>query len=233
MRTLHLSVVAGVVTTVTFAGGCTRDSIPPPPTPTDGSARSVAVGSVGLEDDWPELTRAELQSLHDERMQEMAKSLGVDMPDHLPPVTFVSVDSWPQYQVSCLQDAGFDAVIRQGGVALGSVPPEQASALKQTMFSCEYQSAVDPRISAGPLPRVAAVRLYEHQVQSVNCIRSQGYEPEDPPTLDLWLADYASSEESLWDPYTVVGNDVFALEELQNSCPPTPPDLYPPLPEER
>lgn len=212
---------------------CACDS-PAPSTVQEGvlqdESQSTVSDDVDVPAEWQILTRSELEDLHEDRMGTLAESLAVDVPDDAQLVDFVPPSEWPDRQVACLQEMGFDAESKQGGVALGTVPDDQSTSLREAMVACEFQFAIDPRISNQPLPRSASTKLYEHWVQSMDCLRSEGYTPEQPPSLEVWLGEFYSPTAEHWDPFTIVGNDAEELDAVQVNCTYMPADIYPNIP---
>lgn len=196
----------------------------------DFTAGNVPATSAAAPGGWETLTRAELETMHIDRMAEIAASMDLDLPDDEGLTDFVDPAEWPAKQVECLNELGFSAQVLQGGVTLDVVSPEQTPALREAMMVCEFRHAVDPRVATQPLPREAAQRQYEHWVQSLDCIREEGYDPPEPPSLEVWLGEYYVDTVNHWDPYIVAAHDAVELHELQRHCLVAPTDLYPPIP---
>lgn len=216
--------VAALLVSSALLFGCAANTVDTPSTPEPEPASRAAVP-----EGWQSLTFAQLEAMHYTRIEKLADSLQQDMPSGVKLREFRPESEWAASQVSCLSDQGFDAEVFQGGVRLGVVPDEQIPALKQSMLSCEIQYAVDPRVAAQPLPLSVAKSQYDHWVSSMACIRAQGYEPEQPPALEVWLAEYYNEKVEFWNPFRVA-DDPVELNELQLACPVTPEDLYPPIP---
>lgn len=202
-------------------------------TEAENAPQTETSGNVPAPNDWENLTRDELEEMHTERMATVAESMGVEVSEDLALVEFVPMNEWSDRQVTCLREMGFEAESSQGGVSLGTVPSDQTDALREAMVACEFQFAADPRVSNQPLPRTAAVKLYEHWVQAMTCLRNEGYEPEEPPSLEVWLGEFYSPTTEHWDPFTVVVNDASELDAVQRECTYMPADMYPPIPSNR
>lgn len=119
----------------------------------DFTAGNVPATSAAAPGGWETLTRAELETMHIDRMAEIAASMDLDLPDDEGLTDFVDPAEWPAKQVECLNELGFSAQVLQGGVTLDVVSPEQTPALREAMMVCEFRHAVDPRGATQPLRR--------------------------------------------------------------------------------
>lgn len=206
--------------------GCTDgggDSEPPSPPPAGAAVQIPPPG-----DDW-DLDYADLLRLHQEQLDGLAEQKMVEDPPQVDLVRFVTVDEWPQAQVDCLAASGFTFEVRQGGLILvGDVPPEQAEALNLAGYRCAVMYAADPRTQV-PLPRVRAELQYHYWVDTVvPCVRAQGIDPGEPPSLEVWLDQYYVNGPP-WDPFDAAAGLQEQLDLLYEVCPRYPPDLYPPV----
>lgn len=183
--------------------------------------------SVG--EDW-DLDRADLLRLYESRLGELAQRLMVASPPDVELVRFVTAEEWPQAQVDCLAGAGFSYRASQGGIALvGDVPPNQIDALNLATYQCSAMYAADPRTQL-TLPRLRAEMQYQHWVDTVApCVRAQGFDPGEPPSLEVWLDQYYVNPPP-WDPFANVPQSPDTLDLLYDACPHDAPDLYPPVP---
>lgn len=199
-----------------------------------GSTKSDEAATPGGEippagGDW-DLDYAELLRLHEAQLDDLAAQMMIDDPPEVPLVRFVSSEDWPQAQADCLAGSGFSFEVSQGGIGVvGDVPPEQTDALNLAVYRCSVMYPADPRTQI-PLPRVRAEMQYRYWVDTVApCVRAQGIDPGEPPSLQVWLDQYYVNPPA-WDPFDAAAGSEEQLNLLYEVCPRDAPDLYPPVP---
>ncbi|MBD7982736.1 hypothetical protein H9623_17840 [Oerskovia sp. Sa1BUA8] len=212
---------------VAIAGACSGPDVSEDVDPTSGEESLAGVPPEG--DDWAQ-DRKSLIALYEAGLPGLAEQYGVEAPPGTELVRFVAQDQWAQAQVDCLADEGIGARLGgQGGVYFDDVPPEQGDIVNQAAYVCAAQYPTDPR-TQGKLPRVRAEMQYTHLVETVMpCVRAEGFEVPEPPSLQTWLGQYYAAA-GAWDPFVIdatSGADSTALDLLYEKCPHDAPDLYP------
>ncbi|AXH97534.1 hypothetical protein [Ornithinimicrobium avium] len=121
-------------------------------------------------------------------------------------------------RVQCLQDAGFPADLQSDGNIRVKVNPDQQAAYQAASEACDEQ--VDPGVAALPLSDAELEWLYGEYVASYECLKAQGYDPVQPPSLEAYIGVYRSGEPT-WSPYE---SPERAGGLPRTTCP--EPDLY-------
>ena len=121
-------------------------------------------------------------------------------------------------RAQCLQDAGFPADLQSDGNIRVKVTPDQQTAYQAASEVCDEQ--VDPGLAALPLNDAELEWLYGDYVASYACLKAQGYDPVQPPSLQAYIGVYRSSAPT-WSPYE---SPERAGGLPRTACP--EPDLY-------
>lgn len=195
----------------------------------ESSVGSAVVGVPPQDDDW-DLDQAGLLRLYEGWLDGFAAQSMVDDPPEVDLVRFVTTAEWPQAQASCLSGSGFSFAVSGGGIeVVGEVPPQQANALNLAVYRCGAMYPADPRTQI-PLPRVRAELQYHYWADTVApCVRAQGIDPGDAPSLEVWVDEYYVNPPA-WDPFDAAAGSEEQLDLLYDACPRDAPDLYPPVP---
>lgn len=201
----------------------TADSSPS----TAPQAASWETGAAAPGADWPSYDEAELVALHERTVKEFAEFRDIDPLPDVERGPFIDQAEWPQAQMECFQEQGFDVSVDGGAVSFPQVPQEQAEALDLALYTCMVKVPADPRVS-DQLPRVQAEKQYAYLVDVVApCLLDEGYTVTDAPTKITWLESYYSGQ-SAWDPYSEVPGEV-ALELIE-TCGEHAPGIWPEIP---
>jgi hypothetical protein len=115
------------------------------------------------------------------------------------------------YMATCIESAGFDAEIEDGGISVQA--GAQASLYVDVRTKCE-QAAVDSglvRPLEPPDDRELAAQ-YDAFMLTYECMVREGYPVSAPPSKD----SYVESGGQVWHPYGLVGGDPSTIETV---CP--------------
>ncbi|WP_256840495.1 hypothetical protein [Ornithinimicrobium faecis] len=188
---------------------------------------SWETGNAAPGTDWPSYNESELVALHERTVKEFAEFRDIDPLPDVEPGPFLNQTEWPQAQMDCFQDQGFDVSVDGGAVSFPQVPQEQSEALDLALYTCMVKVPADPRVS-DQLPRVQAEKQYAYLVEVVApCIRNEGYAIAEAPTEITWLESYYSGQ-SAWDPYGEVPGE--AALELIETCGEHASGIWPEIP---
>lgn len=118
--------------------------------------------------------------------------------------------------IACMADAGFPGLTAGAdGTTQASIPQEQADAYDVAAAAC-YQEVCTA--CGQPLSRAAWERLYSLQVEAMRCVREQGYEVSDAPSVQTYLG---SPEDQRWSPHREIAQQPGAHlgEPVEKMCP--------------
>lgn len=215
-----------LVSGVLLLTGCMSEPSPGEQAPTTGSS---ANGVPPEGQDW-DLTAEEVLALYEESVDELQERGGFSDDQTPDLVRIVSPADWAQTQVDCMTERGIPTQVSQNGIVLDeSVPLDQGDTTNLAFFQCAVQFPIDPRFNL-PLPRERAELQYDFLVDTVaTCLKEQGIQVSDPPSLETWLSRYYAGGES-WYPFNEAASQVGMeqLDALYLACPSDSPDLYPP-----
>jgi hypothetical protein len=97
---------------------------------------------------------------------------------------------------SCLREEGWSPVVEDGGITFGGVPVELRETLMEATAECERRIGIpEPR----PLDAGELEELYAMHLEALACLRSEGYQLPDPPSLE----DYVENQGG-WQPHEQV-----------------------------
>lgn len=117
---------------------------------------------------------------------------------------------------SCLREEGWNPVLTEdGGLRFGGVPVELRETLREATAECERRIGMpEPRpLDAGELEEV-----YAMQLEALACVRSEGYQLPDPPSLEAYI-----ESQGRWQPHEqafhLLGTDDAEWTRLNEVCP--------------
>jgi hypothetical protein len=171
------------------------------------------------ETDWDALRDAEL-ARHIESMREQ----GFDrpLPADVEFVRYIGPDEYGRVHAQCFRDHGIDAEETfGGGISFERVPddlPGRERLLQEAEYRCMVMYPVHPRYRQPLTPAQIRV-IYDYYIGSlVPCLRRRGYQVEDPPEWETFLARFGTSQD--WTPYQFLTQP--SMEEWQainEACP--------------
>lgn len=181
--------------------------------------------------DWS-LTDEDWDAAYSEAVHNIREMLDVGDEVEFTFVRWVSAQEWPEVQVSCISDAGFEARVNNGGMLFGDVPEGQASALNEAVAKCEASYPIDARTHM-TLPLERAKAEYEYYAKALrSCVEKLGYTISEPPSQQTWLDGYYSGG-ATWSPYeeaiSQAGFDEDAQNKIWSTCSRYSDAVYPPL----
>jgi hypothetical protein len=105
-----------------------------------------------------------------------------------------------------------------GGVDFTRVPDEQNHIALAVLLACKKGLNQPP---PKPLTVDQLAEAYAYRLALADCVRDQGYDVEDPPSLDKFTED-----EGMWSPYPPFMEGPLAIGSLERTCPQSPPGGY-------
>ncbi len=150
------------------------------------------------------------------------------LPEDAQFVRYVNSEEWGEVYADCVRSMGFQAqVMRDGSVLFGDVPGDQQGALKEAGDRCDAMYPTHPRYEEPHDDEQMAI-LYDYLVRDLTgCLRGEGYEVTEPPSLETFIAQHRNPRDFVdgpWSPY----RDLRAptTEEwyrINETCPQSPP----------
>ena len=155
----------------------------------------------------------------DDRLAEIAQSIGLVDPPEIEPIRIVSTTDWPTTQVDCLSQAGFDVALTADATGIESdVAESQQDAFRLATYTCAAKYPIDPAQDESRLSDEQKLVAYDYlTVTLVECLSKEGFAVTDIPTPETFLATWDSAR---WNPYFQLTG---ATEELMTTCLPNPP----------
>jgi hypothetical protein len=172
----------------------------------------------------PEVDR-DWDALRDQALAQEAQALGVEVPDDVEMVRYISIDEFGVVRARCLTEQGFQATATfDGGLTFTPVPDDQGEAQRIASMRCAVMYPVHPRYHQPPTE--AQLRItYDYYVDElVPCLAAAGYDAGEPPTWETFRATYF--DDGSWTPYRGVvatNPDPAAWQEINETCPQAPP----------
>ncbi|RLK49337.1 hypothetical protein [Microbacterium telephonicum] len=125
-----------------------------------------------------------------------------------------------QRTISCLVDRGWPVAETEGGWEISTLQESQVSSYEFDQAECQKESGLAGMAPLADTPD-RLERLYDYELQLVQCLRNQGIDVPAPPSeqtfLELRLTDDA------WAAYNSVDTSQYNREswaELEAACPP-------------
>jgi hypothetical protein len=128
-----------------------------------------------------------------------------------------------EFVVDCLRREGFEAEVVGLGLSLDA-PDEQEALAFAALEAC--QTAADNRFGEPEEP--SAEDMYRFQIEVAQCLRGEGFQVPDPPSMETWVERYRRQDfEGLWFPYDSVVSAAASMknedwERLNLACPQEP-----------
>jgi hypothetical protein len=119
----------------------------------------------------------------------------------------------------CMNDHGFAVTLRGDGLGTHweDIPPEQNELATAVSIACLEGLHVPDRASS-ELTQDQYAKVYAYRTQLTDCVRGQGYQVPDPPSLGLFI-----EEQGRWSPFDAVGVSVGAAwDRVNQACPQEP-----------
>lgn len=116
-----------------------------------------------------------------------------------PPLYAGAPDEYFAEIIPCMRHRGFVLTTndpRDGPGWEADFPPDQTEAFKAALHECELEIGVLPRPE--PATPDEAGAEYDRQLAIADCLRTNGYPVSDPPSRDLYVADYNDPEGTHW-----------------------------------
>lgn len=202
-----LSVIAiAVAASLTAGGFALAASEPPPPLDPDIAFEQY---QGGIAEQWAEL--------HEKYPEAVRPNVSF--------VRFITKEEEDVVVAACLRAQGIPAVIDENGV--GTLTPiGQEQEYDLAWFACTVQFPLDPSEYQPPTDEEMYFLYRYYLDEQIPCLEARGYDISAPPGFDDFLARWWAGE--MWAPYTEVEVSDFAtLEDIQDACPPLPPELRP------
>lgn len=172
-------------------------------------------------------TKAELREQVRQDAEADKQTVLEQYPDAVVPdvdvVRYISGDEWEEVMASCLQAAGWDATLMEGGGLMFGTTTGHDEEQRVAYYVCQWQYPTDPRSSI-PLNDRQKRYVYMYNTETLRpCLEAHGWVDIAPvPNLKHFLETYTSGS---WDPYGTITGDV-PWQEITKACPPEPPGLF-------
>lgn len=124
--------------------------------------------------------------------------------DMEPPVFQGTFDEWAAAFIQCMADRGFEVELgdpADGDSVRSDVSAEQRPAYMAATEECDMVVGILP---SEPLTSEEISAEYDRQLGIAQCLREIGYPVTDPPSRELYVADYNSPEGLHWEAYLAV-----------------------------
>lgn len=110
-----------------------------------------------------------------------------------------TIEAYYPRLADCLTGKGFPATWDpvEGAMQVEVGGEQQMDAADEADAAC--QEELGPKPTRAPLADAEVEGIYDQSVEAYECLVEQGYEPEEPPTKELWLAEYPSG--NAWEPH--------------------------------
>jgi len=219
------------------AAGCSAATTPPnessSPLPTKSVATSstsstvvVSGGLVPAEDPWALAEEYHLVSPDGEYVGPIDTN---GDPLLLEPIEgyrdFSSVDPFEidAYEVNrlwagCVNDHGFPAQLKPDGLTIDytGVTDEQQQIAQAVSIAC-FNGLRLPNTWPPQYTNQQWEKLYSYELALADCVRGQGYDVTDPPSVDVFI-----DTTGMWSPYDELSLMGAVQTQLKQACPPSP-----------
>ena len=194
-----------ILVTAVLVGGCSAQ-LEPTRAPTRAAVAWADWRPQEPVRDLPRFTEAEKLAMRTEFLAGIAERYGIDDPPE------VELERWihptehgPTHEV-CFAEAGFE--VEGGpegeGVQVVSRPAEaQRDLLNLAYYTCTARFFLDPDYTQLMTPDQLRVTYEYYREMLSPCLREQGYEPSEPPSLETFMATYGTADQ--WSPYDGLG----------------------------
>lgn len=127
-----------------------------------------------------------------------------------------TIEAYYPRLADCLTDKGFPATWDpvEGAMQVQVGGEDQMNAADEADSAC--QEELGPKPTRAPVTGAELAALYDEHVEAYECLVAQGYAPEEPPTRELWLAEYPSG--NAWEPHV----DPQSLDRFPDDVCPVP-----------
>lgn len=213
------------------SGGTTTPGSTSATNPTStGAAPSVSASPPGSDtanslgfDSSHQLTDAEAMTLYRQQLAQTAKDMNLKTVPKVAFVRFIDPAEITTTTVSCLRDLGLPAVVNAQGNGFsipGDVPDSQKEFVNETAYTCSAMYPSHPQFDLPP-SRESLGKQYDWNVAKLTpCYRAQGFPVPDPPTKQVWVANYPNDP---WFPDQFIPSEVARdgakRAELDRKCP--------------
>lgn len=202
-----------VVVMVLLMGGCSSSpaTVPSAPAVPTSRAARVGPGTSGPAQSGEEGVRALLGGA-----------------DEVPPITgygdFSGVD-WYELDVyavaeaeaACLRDHGYPVTILPpgNGISFAGIPQKQQAEAAAVLQACDAGLNLP---AYHPPDRATLERLYRKTLETADCLRREGYDVGDAPSMETWVESWPTGP---WSPYDSIPPSVSDDEwdRLNVACP--------------
>ena len=119
----------------------------------------------------------------------------------------------------CMNDHGFAVTLRGDGLGTRweDIPPEQNQLATAVSIAC-LEGLNVPDLASSALTQDQYTEVYAYRTELAECVRGQGYQVPDPPSLDVFV-----EEQGRWSPYDAVGVSAGSDgDRLNQTCPQEP-----------
>lgn len=146
-------------------------------------------------------------------------SVPSESPEPNPTSTVADSDwgNWASNMENCLKEAGWDVNVSPDGSVGITLPESQQTAYDADHKTCEKSFGYDKE----PVHTEEQFRaLYPRMLETVECIRSEGFDPGTPPSEEAYVDQMLG--DGGWDPYGAIYPDVVQEDgyyELLQKCP--------------
>lgn len=119
--------------------------------------------------------------------------------------------------IQCLNEEGWGVSLSEHGGIKAGISREQEDQFHATVTACVDELGYDVvrEVSDDEL-----LALYDELSDSAACLKEKGFQPEEPPSRQVFIDAHRQSRVP-WDPWsTIPPSEVFGALEI---CPPPPP----------
>lgn len=167
---------------------------------------------------------ADAPRTNDDHLEQLAADLGIDDPPEVAVVRAITPDESKQVWDDCMVDAGWTASRNTEGELGFSVPAVQEDAWNLATYRCTAAYPIQEEFLQPPSEADLRALFAYYQETYAPCLREQGLDPAEAPTLETFLADGGT-----WQPLdfdrtldAIVAGQVQSFEQLEAVCPSRP-----------
>ncbi len=200
--------------------GCTVGA-PKTESPT-GRASTLGLSTHDAIDSGVALTSPQVMERYRDSVKADAAASGIRNPPAVALIRFISPAELGQTMTACLSGKGIPAtVVANGfGYQVGDFPSSQNQAANLAQFECSASYPIHPQYLLRK-SHIALEREYHWMVSTqVPCYQAQGFSISQPPSMDVWIASYATGA---WGPdldvEKAIDHDASGWRTLNEACP--------------